>query len=738
MPDKPAQPPKDNLVRAVYPSVELRANDDEPSGMPRLVGHFAKFNEWTEIDSLWEGRFMEKIAPGAFKRTFKNNADRIRALFQHGQDPQIGDKPLGPIEVMEEDDQGARYEVPLLDTSYNRDLIPGLEAGLYGSSFRFSVVKEKLDNKPKKSSHNPEGLPERTVEEARVFEFGPVTFPAYAGATAGVRSLTDVYTLQRFVREPQRLAETLESLRAAALPDAGPDVSHSDEGTREGPPPQVETPPIPDPPAGGSLSVRETKPMENMTVEERAARQTEIKSRLAAIDTEYAGSAFPAEVDEEWRQLNEEHDENERVLAQVAERRSRLESIAQKPSAPQMQAGFNVPQVLNRKSTADIYDLSQIRNQARTQQDEVRMLQDNAKRAIEIARFPGAKDRSKAQTYAEWVLDNVVEDEGQEGKLARRILVTGSPLYDRAFGKAITQKPLDNEEARALSLSASAGGNAVTFDLDPTIMGTSNRTVNPLRGIARVIPITGDEWRGVTSGAITTAYAAEATETTDNAPTLTQPAISTEKAQAFIPFSIEIGMDWAGLRGEMSTLLQESKDDLEASKFATGTGTNEPFGVITGATTTITATTPQTFDAEDLYRLAAALPPRHQPRASVLANRAIYHLVRQFVLTGQSNPWKDLEEGTSDATGRVGTLLGYPAYELSTMDATAATNNEFMILGDFSRFVIVDRVGLDIELIPHLFGANQRPTGQRGLYAFWRNGSKVVDANAFRVLLGIV
>ncbi len=70
------------------------------------------------------------------------------------------------------------------------------------------------------------------------------------------------------------------------------------------------------------------------------------------------------------------------------------------------------------------------------------------------------------------------------------------------------------------------------------------------------------------------------------------------------------------------------------------------------------------------------------------------------------------------------------------MATTAGVGEKFLIYGDFSRYVIVDRIGLEIELIPHLFGVNRRPTGQRGLYAFWRNGAKVVDANAFRALLG--
>jgi len=45
----------------------------------------------------------------------------------------------------------------------------------------------------KRSTWNPDALPERTIRSAQVFEFGPVTFPAYVGATAGIRSPTDWY-----------------------------------------------------------------------------------------------------------------------------------------------------------------------------------------------------------------------------------------------------------------------------------------------------------------------------------------------------------------------------------------------------------------------------------------------------------------------------------------------------------------------------------------------------------------
>src|SRR5205823_2440938 len=155
------------------------------SDMPVLAGYLAVFNEWAEIRSKQEGHFLERIAPAAFKRTFENGRRAMRVCLDHGTDPWVGNKPLGAIDVLEERDRGAYYEVPLLDTSYNRDLVPALEAGLYGSSFRFSVMRDDCNPKPRASEANPDALPERTSLEAKVKEFGPVSFPAYSGATAG-------------------------------------------------------------------------------------------------------------------------------------------------------------------------------------------------------------------------------------------------------------------------------------------------------------------------------------------------------------------------------------------------------------------------------------------------------------------------------------------------------------------------------------------------------------------------
>jgi HK97 family phage prohead protease len=183
--------PRENLLRGKVSGIALRAagEEGEVDGGPVMEGHFAVFNQWTEINS-WEGNFLEKFAPGAFKKTIRDSRSKMKVLFQHGYDYVVGDKPLGPIVELREDEEGVYYEVPLLDAPYVRDeILPGLEAELYGASFRFRVIREEIDEEPDPSDDNPQGLPERIVKEAHVVEFGPVTFPAYEGASAGLRSL---------------------------------------------------------------------------------------------------------------------------------------------------------------------------------------------------------------------------------------------------------------------------------------------------------------------------------------------------------------------------------------------------------------------------------------------------------------------------------------------------------------------------------------------------------------------
>jgi HK97 family phage prohead protease len=158
------------------------AADPTPNGRT-MYGHFAVFNRWAEIDSWQEGHFLERFAVGAFAATIAHDRQQIKSLFQHGRDPQAGLKPLGPITVLREDGVGAYYEVQLLDAGYVDEIVPALRAGLLGASMRFQVVLDEVNQRPPASAWNPQQLPERTIREAVLREFGPVSFPAHVGAS---------------------------------------------------------------------------------------------------------------------------------------------------------------------------------------------------------------------------------------------------------------------------------------------------------------------------------------------------------------------------------------------------------------------------------------------------------------------------------------------------------------------------------------------------------------------------
>ena len=211
-----ATAPDIDVVRMMGASPELRSVPSGADSLGTLVIPFSPFDTWYEVNSKWEGRFMERTTRGTFQDTINQDRNLMRSLFDHGHDPQIGNKVLGPIVDLREDSYSPVGEVDLMDTSYNRDLLPGLRAGVYGSSFRMHVLADTWDDKPATSAHNPDGIPERTITKTKTLEFGPVTFPANPAATATVRSMTDYFYDQLRQRDTSAYEA---AARAAGFPD---------------------------------------------------------------------------------------------------------------------------------------------------------------------------------------------------------------------------------------------------------------------------------------------------------------------------------------------------------------------------------------------------------------------------------------------------------------------------------------------------------------------------------------
>lgn len=268
---------------------------------------------------------------------------------------------------------------------------------------------------------------------------------------------------------------------------------------------------------------------------------------------------------------------------------------------------------------------------------------------------------------------------------------------------------------------------------------TANGSRNDIRKIARQVVATGDVWNGVSAGAVSWSWDAEAAQVSDDSPTFAQPSIPVYKAAGFVPVSIEALQDMANGAAEVARLLAEGREILEAAAFAVGSGTGQPTGVVTslvGSGSIVNSSTTDALVVADLYALQGALPARYRANGSWLATNAFYNRARQFDTAGGSSLWAQLGDD------RPPMLLGKPIYEAEDMDGTitGSAENYMAIFGDFSNFVIADRIGMTVEFIPHLFQQTTagsgfgRPTGQRGWYAYYRTGSAAVNLGGLRML----
>lgn len=356
-----------------------------------------------------------------------------------------------------------------------------------------------------------------------------------------------------------------------------------------------------------------------------------------------------------------------------------------------------------------------------------------------IAKMPGASDNIRQAAT-----DIIEKFDSKDSRLARFALVTSKPAYLRAWSKLavgkghaltdVEQRAIaDVEQFRAMSLTDSQGGYLVPFQLDPTVIITSSGVRSDIRQAARQVVATGDVWHGVSSANVSWSFDSEGSEVSDDSPSFAQPSIPNYMARGFVPISIEGMMDEQNVAQEVGRLLAGGKDDLEATKLTVGSGSGEPTGLITALAAAspsvlVNTATAATFALADVYSLQGALPARFRGNASWVANNLTYNKIRQFDTAGGGGFWANL---TSD---RPPQLLNRTALESEAMVSTTTTGSKLAVFGDLQNFVITDRLGMAVEFIPHLVGANRRPTGQRGWFAYYRVGADCVNPNGFRML----
>jgi HK97 family phage prohead protease len=163
------------------PLLRIESRSEGDAGEERwIVGYAAKFG----VNSLDLGDFQERIHPDAFglvsERRGRKKPLETRALWNHDANFPLARYP-GTL-TMSVDEIGLRYEFPVPNTTYGRDLAANIEAGIVrGSSFSFQIAPGG------ESWSIEEGRSIRTVTKIdSLIDVGPVTFPAYPDADATV------------------------------------------------------------------------------------------------------------------------------------------------------------------------------------------------------------------------------------------------------------------------------------------------------------------------------------------------------------------------------------------------------------------------------------------------------------------------------------------------------------------------------------------------------------------------
>jgi len=192
-------PKQDDIERRDLLTVDVALRVDSDSGAPTVEGYAAVFDSLSEVLFEWDsGRFREKVAPGAFTKTIREQ--NIPLLVEHANLP-LATTGAGTLQLAE-DGMGLRFSSVLEPTDPDvQRLIPKMRRGdMNKCSFGFIPIRQAWDDKAKPRL--------RTIQEAKLVDISIVARPAYSATTAKVRA-----ELVEDGLDPELITELLVRLR---------------------------------------------------------------------------------------------------------------------------------------------------------------------------------------------------------------------------------------------------------------------------------------------------------------------------------------------------------------------------------------------------------------------------------------------------------------------------------------------------------------------------------------------
>lgn len=157
--------------------LSVRAADEGSGFIGILTGYAAVFDsDSLEFDG-WDKPWVERIAPGAFKRSLEEQPD-VKALWAHRDDAILARAP--DTLSLEEDGNGLKVEIRLIDTQQNKDVLASVRGGLVDAmSFGFQARKAQWEDGEEREV--------RTLLDVDLYEVSPVVWPAYPATSISTK-----------------------------------------------------------------------------------------------------------------------------------------------------------------------------------------------------------------------------------------------------------------------------------------------------------------------------------------------------------------------------------------------------------------------------------------------------------------------------------------------------------------------------------------------------------------------
>ncbi len=177
------------------------------------------------------------------------------------------------------------------------------------------------------------------------------------------------------------------------------------------------------------------------------------------------------------------------------------------------------------------------------------------------------------------------------------------------------------------------------------------------------------------------------------------------------------------IEGHLAESFGRAVGKAEAGYFWTGTGTNQPQGVLTGASVGVTTATNNKITADEIIDLYYSVPEQYRNNAVWVFNDATIKEIRKLKDSNGNYLWV---QGFGEQPA---TILGKPVHTSVNID-TIGASKVVGCFGDLSLYKIADRSGFEFRVLDQLYAAN----GQVGFRGTGRTDGRLIISEGIKTL----